>query len=219
MTKRSTGSRAPEGASPFARRFPKGVDPRIERAFALLREGERLVETLPPAAAIARFAEKLGWTALAAARDLGESRAGNLLKALAAARKFSAEGLAFSAVVGELARLREEDLIEQMSLEPGRPGAVRLMTLHGAKGLEAPVVFLADPTKDRFPLRDYFIDRSAEPPVGHFVVSKGSATTERKRSPGPRDGTSCSRSREPSTRQRRRACSTSARPGPGRCSS
>jgi ATP-dependent helicase/nuclease subunit A len=156
----------------FRAPFPKETDPRIERSFALLREGEKLVETLPPAAAIARFAEKLGWTALAAARDLGESRAGNLLKALAAARKFSAEGLAFSAVVGELARLREEDLIEQMSLEPGRPGAVRLMTLHGAKGLEAPVVFLADPTKDRFPLRDYFIDRSAEPPVGHFLVFK-----------------------------------------------
>ncbi len=156
----------------FRAPLPREADPRIERAFALLREGEGLVETLPPAAAIARFAGKLGWTALAAARDLGESRAGNLLKALAAARKFSAEGLAFSAVVKELARLREEDLIEQMSLEPGRPGAVRLLTLHGAKGLEAPVVFLAEPTKDRFPLRDYFIDRSAEPPVGHFLVFK-----------------------------------------------
>ncbi len=160
------------GRFSFRAPCPSETDPRIERAFALLSEGEKLIETLPPAAAIARFAEKLGWTALAAARDLGESRAGNLLKALAAARKASAEGLAFSAVVVELARLRQEDLIEQMSLEPGRPGSVRLLTLHGSKGLEAPVVFLADPTKDRFPLRDYFIDRSAEPPVGHFLVFK-----------------------------------------------
>jgi ATP-dependent helicase/nuclease subunit A len=160
------------GRFSFRAPFPRQTDPRIERACALLREAETLVETLPPAAAIARLLEKLGWAALAASRDLGESRAGNLLKAVAAARKFSAEGLAFSAVVGELARLREEDLIEQMSLEPGRPGAVRLMTLHGAKGLEAPVVFLADPTRDKFPSRDYCVDRNAEPPVGHFLVVK-----------------------------------------------
>ena len=156
----------------FRAPFPQETDPRIQRAFTLLREGETLVETLPPAAAIARFVEKLGWAALAAARDLGESRAGNLLKALAAARKFSAEGLGFSAVVDELARLREEDAVEQMSLEPGRPGAVRLMTLHGAKGLEAPVVFLVEPAGGDFKPRDYCIDRTAEPPVGYFRVVK-----------------------------------------------
>ena len=32
-----------------------------------------------------------------------------------------------------------------MPLEPGRTDVVRLMNLHKAKGLEAPVVFLADP--------------------------------------------------------------------------
>ena len=41
----------------------------------------------------------------AAARELGDSRAGNLLKAIAAARTFSAEGLDFAAVVAELDRL------------------------------------------------------------------------------------------------------------------
>ena len=60
--------------------------------------------------------------------------------------------------------MREEDLIEQMSLEPGRPGVVRLMTLHGAKGLEAKVVFLADPTGDGPSGRGYWIDREAKSP-------------------------------------------------------
>ena len=86
-----------------------------------------------------------GWTAYAGARELGDSRAGNLLKAMAAARTFSGEGLDFAAVVAELDRLTTEGYIEEMSARPGRPGAVRLLTVHGAKGLEAPVVFLADP--------------------------------------------------------------------------
>ena len=156
----------------FTAEVPAGADPRIARAVGLLREGAELVETLPPAAAIARLCGRLGLTALAGAVELGESRAGNLLKALAAARKFSSEGLDFPGVVRELSRMREEDLIEQMSLEPGRPGVVRLMTLHGAKGLEAKVVFLADPTGDGPSGRDYWIDRERNPPVGHFRVAQ-----------------------------------------------
>ena len=149
---------------------PSDADPRIVRAARLLREALAEIEALPPAAAIARLCGRLGLTALAAAEELGASRAGNLLKALAAARKFSAEGLDFAAVVRELGRMREEDLIEQMSVEPGRPGVVRLLTLHGAKGLEARVVFLAEPAADNFPPRDFWIDRESEPPLGHFRI-------------------------------------------------
>jgi len=151
---------------------PRGADARIARAFEIFREGEALADTLPPAAAIARFVEKLGWIAAAAARDLGDSRAGNLLKALAAARKFSAEGFDFVAAVEALERLRAEDAIEEMGVEPGRPGAVRLMTIHSAKGLEAPVVFLADPTGGTPGPRDYCVDRRSEPPGGYFRVAR-----------------------------------------------
>ncbi|HKD18164.1 MAG TPA: UvrD-helicase domain-containing protein [Thermoanaerobaculia bacterium] len=154
----------------FTAEPPPGADPRITRAVLMLREALADVETLPPAAAIARLCDRLGLVALASAEELGASRAGNLLKALAAARKFSAEGLDFAGVVGELDRMRHEDLIEQMSLEPGRPGVVRLMTLHGAKGLEAPVVFLAEPAADNRPPRDFWIDRKREPPAGYFRV-------------------------------------------------
>jgi ATP-dependent helicase/nuclease subunit A len=149
---------------------PPETDSRIRRAFELLRQAETLVETLPPAAAISRLVDRLGVTALAAAKELGDSRAGNLLKALAAARKFSAQGSSFAGVVRELQGLRAQELIEQMSVEPGRAGAVRLMTLHGAKGLEAPVVFLADPTSDPGKPRDYWIDRARD--EGHFRVAK-----------------------------------------------
>jgi ATP-dependent helicase/nuclease subunit A len=160
------------GRFSFRAALPEAADAGIRRAFELFREGERLVETLPPAAAISRLVERLGGTALAAARDLGDSRAGNLLKALSAARKFSSDGLDFFAVVEELERLREEDSVEQMSVEPGRPGAVRLMTLHSAKGLEAPVVFLAEPAAGSGRPRNYCIDRSVEPPRGYFRVTK-----------------------------------------------
>jgi ATP-dependent helicase/nuclease subunit A len=112
----------------------------------------------------------LGMVPLAAAAELGESRAGNLLKSLAAARGFSADGLDFGGVLHELERLREQDLIEQMSVEPGRPGVVRLMTLHGAKGLEAKVVFLAEPAGNPPSGRDYWIDRNVDPPAGYFRV-------------------------------------------------
>src|SRR5206468_7550847 len=70
--------------------LPAHADPRIARACALLREGESLAEDLPPGAAIARLCARLGWTAYAGARELGDSRAGNLLKAIAAARTFAA---------------------------------------------------------------------------------------------------------------------------------
>ncbi|HEX4441310.1 MAG TPA: UvrD-helicase domain-containing protein [Thermoanaerobaculia bacterium] len=154
----------------FTAEPPERTDSRIVRAVALIRRAAEFVETLPPAAAISRTAGMLGLLPLAAAAELGESRAGNFLKALAAARNFSAEGLDFAGVVGELERLGDGDTIEQMSLEPGRPGVVRLMTLHGAKGLEAKVVFLAEPAHNPRIGRNYWIDRSVEPPVGHFRV-------------------------------------------------
>jgi ATP-dependent helicase/nuclease subunit A len=158
------------GRFSFRAALPAEADPRIARACALLSEGEALAGELPPAAAIARLCGRLGWTAYAGARELGDSRAGNLLKAIAAARTFSAGGLDFAAVVAELDRLTSEGYIEEMSAQPGRPGAVRLMTVHGAKGLEAPVVFLADPRRERDRPPRFWIDREGASAAGHWRV-------------------------------------------------
>ncbi len=162
------------GRFSFRAALPDGADPRIARACELLREGESLAGELPPGAAISRLCARLGWTAYAGARELGDSRAGNLLKAIAAARTFSTEGLDFGSVVAELDRLTNAGYIEEMSARPGRHGAVRLMTVHGAKGLEAPVVFLADPRRENDPPVRFSIDRRGAQARGHWRVIRKS---------------------------------------------
>lgn len=151
---------------------PEGTDPRIARAWELFLEGERLMDSLPPGAAVARLCERLGWIAAGAAEELGETRAGNLLKALTAARKFSSQGEDFGRVVERLTEMVEEGETEEMSTEPGRSNAVALMTLHRAKGLEAKVVLLAEPVDKWDQKPSVWIDREAEFPEGHFVIRR-----------------------------------------------
>ena len=160
------------GRFDFRSVLPRNTDPRIATAYAHLREGAELAQTLPPAAAIARFSDRLGWIASAAAGFLGDARAGNLLKAVGAARELSRQRESFPEIVRRLRDLTEEGDVEEMGTRPGRADVVRLMTLHRAKGLEARIVFLADPTDPYPPPPKSWIDRTANPPAGHFLVQR-----------------------------------------------
>ena len=81
----------------------------------------------------------------------GSLRAGALVYALEAIRAAAVAGE--SSLPGALAALSAAfDLNEaEAPLEPGRPDVLRLMNLHQAKGLEARVVVLADPSGARRP--------------------------------------------------------------------
>ena len=98
---------------------------------------------------VSRIASELGLLPFAGAGDLGALRAGALVYALDAVRAAALAGDA--SLPGALDALQAAlDLAEaEAPLEPGRPDVVRLMNLHQAKGLEAEVVILADPTGSR----------------------------------------------------------------------
>ncbi len=121
----------------------------MRRLQAMLRDTRRL----PLAAAVRGMLEDTGWLALAATTP-GGARAGHLLQAVDRVRQVVDEG---GGLADAAAALDEEDPANEadaLPLEPGRRGVVRLMNLHKAKGLEATVVFLADPTHVfEFPLR------------------------------------------------------------------
>ncbi|HEX7254092.1 MAG TPA: UvrD-helicase domain-containing protein [Thermoanaerobaculia bacterium] len=150
---------------------PGATDARIHRAWRMLRESRESVRRLPPAAALSTIVERLGLVAAAAADELGETNSGNLLKAMTLARELSSRGEPFAAIVRHLRELTETEEIEEMSSDPGRAGVVRLMNLHRAKGLEAPILFLADPTGEPSSKVTWSIDRTTDPARGYFRMT------------------------------------------------
>ena len=128
-----------------------GAETPTERALDRLHRYWRLTREHPADVAVPAIVEDLGILPFAAAGELGESRAGALLFALDAVRAASLTGDA--SLAGALATLDaalDEDESEA-PLEPGRTDVVRVMNLHKAKGLEAPVVILAMPFGDWSP--------------------------------------------------------------------
>jgi ATP-dependent helicase/nuclease subunit A len=149
---------------------PAGTDERILRAIDVLKESFDLSRRLPPAAALARIAGNVGVIAHGGARELGRTRAGNLLKAVSIARVLSADGESFASIVRHLRQLSTASDTEEMSVQPGAVRTVRLMTLHRAKGLEAPIVFLAEPGGEWDAPIDFCVARETEPPEAWLRV-------------------------------------------------
>ena len=100
---------------------------------------------LPAGAAIDRILEHAGYLALASTTP-GGVEAGDLLHALDRVRQVAEDGGSLGDAADALSADSEaSNEVESLPLEPGRTDVVRLMNLHKAKGLEADVVFLADP--------------------------------------------------------------------------
>jgi ATP-dependent exoDNAse (exonuclease V) beta subunit len=118
----------------------------LEQACELLARERAAAPRRTIAELIERAIAATGYRAHVLALDWGERRLANVHKLLRLARRFEAsEGRDLRAFLDHVARLQDAAAIEpDAPVEGVEPDAVRLMTIHAAKGLEFPVVCVAD---------------------------------------------------------------------------
>jgi ATP-dependent helicase/nuclease subunit A len=170
----------------FAPRLPEDGStppghPRVLAALFALADMVEMVRTLPAPAAVERILESSGLLAQAAARSPGGAEAGDLFHAVDCVRRtFESGGTLADAADGLNDDVESAD-VESWPLEPGRTDVVRVMNLHKAKGLEASVVFLADPCGGYTSTAEVRIDRGAGRAIGHLQLVRKEEDETRRR--------------------------------------
>lgn len=142
----------------------------LSDAFARLREYAGWLRHPSPAAAIERIAADLGLLPRACAAKEGDLLAGSLLKAIELLRE-AGKGFTVRECVDWLMQLVEKDApYDGISVRPSALTPVRVMNLHQCKGLEAPFVFLADPSGATVHDVEVHIDRAEGVPRGYLPI-------------------------------------------------
>ena len=144
----------------------------VVEALSRLHAMYRLTRALSAPAAVERILESTGLLALALGETPGGAEAGDLLQALDRVRRVIEEGGTLADAADSLEADVESNEVESVPLEPGRTDVVRLMNLHKAKGLQADVVFLADPCGGYEPKADRRIVRDGESALGFLRIER-----------------------------------------------
>jgi ATP-dependent helicase/nuclease subunit A len=139
--------------------------PAVEAALVQLDHMVDVLQALPPHAALSRIAWEHEWWTFLATRSTADVDIGMLQRILALFRDTGMSGRSWLHALELLQAARDED--RKIPLHTTRisgSSSVRIMTVHGAKGLQARTVFLANPGTV-----------TARPPVRHFDSSSGAA--------------------------------------------
>jgi len=156
--------------------LPDALHGRLATAFGRLERISGWLQETPPAAAFERLLKDLGVAAFSAAGEMGSTRAGNLLRLMGLVRAWEDRGMHWGQMVTEMRELADdpEYKVEEMTLEAGQQDVVRLMNLHQAKGLQANVVFLADPADTSSEGREaaFHVSRTGETPFLSMPVRR-----------------------------------------------
>ena len=143
---------------------PAGVESRTGKALLCLYEWWTVSQREPADVLIERVLDDTGLLFHATSQELGDARAGAFLHIVERMRAASTLGAgSVMAAIERIDALLRESL-DDISLRPGRADAVRVMNVHQAKGLEAPVVILAAP-----------VDKSSFNPQVHIRRSASGA--------------------------------------------
>lgn len=156
---------------------------RVDRLSRLLAEWRRRKDAEPIAALLDRILDESGYEAALPAEFLGDRRRANLRKLVRLAGRFDRNGgFTLADFTSRLRDHYQDPPREPQAATTDEEGeAVRLMTIHQAKGLEFPVVVLPDLDRAENPNRARV---ALEPDLG--VVLRGSAddsTTEDTENP------------------------------------
>lgn len=130
--------------------IPAEISPALKIKFEIalnkLQQYQKLIRTLSPTAAIEKIIEESGFYPLLLTNDRNKRTYKSLLQMLEAFRKQEAAGnTTYKQVIEVLTELIFEKTVVANLEEDA--DAVRIMNIHKAKGLEAPIVFLAHPAK------------------------------------------------------------------------
>jgi len=137
--------------------------------------------SMPSDVFVPALVSEIGLLPFAAAGELGSVRAGALVFVLDAVRGAALGG--DSSLPGAVVAMESAlQLAEaEAPLEPARPDVVRVMNLHQAKGLEAEVVVLADPSGRNDRLPDLHVARGETGAVAYArVVEAGEGWSSSK---------------------------------------
>jgi ATP-dependent helicase/nuclease subunit A len=161
----------------FLTPVPEGADKDILKRFNSARETfmryKVWVKNLPPSSAIEKIIDELGLIPYALAGEMGRGRAGSIMQALEFLRSRESRGeCSFGGAIDFLERLLEEGVEEELAVDGGSTSAVRIINLHKAKGLEAPVVILANPGNHKVYDPDLHVARTAQSAEGYLVIDK-----------------------------------------------
>lgn len=169
--KKAGGKFSFEKDVPAAIAHPDGAA--LRDAVARLRKYSVWSARLPAITAVEKIIADLGLTARAAATEGADMNAGSFAKCVEILRGGRNEVWSMGHFVAHLGKIldREEthDGVSALSVE--KP-AVRLMNLHKVKGLEAPIVFLADPSGGTPHGVELHVDRGQGATRGYLAVLK-----------------------------------------------
>ncbi|HVZ38809.1 MAG TPA: UvrD-helicase domain-containing protein [Candidatus Kapabacteria bacterium] len=119
------------------------AQPALARAVAIIEDDRAMAGRVPASLLLRRALERTGWRGAVIGAERGEQNLANVDKLLEMAREFELRG--FTNLFDFVERITE--MVEFAEMEGEAPlntgrDAVRLMTMHAAKGLEYPVVVL-----------------------------------------------------------------------------